>query len=154
MPDLFVLKQLADFYGVTLDAMISDPTAKPKVTKDQKKFRYVFAICSTMLVWLVAVCIFSFVDIIIPGIKHTWFSFIYAFPVTFIVLVVLTAVWKKKITTAIMVSLLVWSTLFAVYLSFSTFLPAPPKTLWEIFLIGIPLQILIIFWWIYRKNKN
>ncbi|MBE5733659.1 MAG: helix-turn-helix transcriptional regulator [Clostridiales bacterium] len=154
VPDLYVLKQLADFYGTSIDTLISDPMAKPKISKDKKRLRYVIAICATMLVWLVAVCVFSFVDIIIPTITHTWMTFIYALPITFIVLVVLTAVWKKKITTAVMVSALVWTVLLAVYLSLFHFLVAPPKTLWEIFLIGIPLQIIIVFWSIYKKNKN
>ena len=154
VPDLYVLKQLADFYGTSIDTLISDPMAKPKISKDKKRLRYVIAICATMLVWLVAVCVFSFVDIIIPTITHTWMTFIYALPITFIVLVVLTAVWKKKITTAVMVSALVWTVLLAVYLSLFHFLVAPPKTLWEIFLSGIPLQIIIVFWSIYKKNKN
>lgn len=154
VPDLYVLKQLADFYGITIDSMIGDPNLeRPKMTKDKKRFRYIIAVCSTMLVWLVAICAFSFVDIIIPTITHTWLSFIYALPVTFIVLLILMAVWKKKVTTAVMISFLVWTTLLAIYLSLDLFLPAPPPTLWEIFLIGIPLQVLIVFWCIYRKNK-
>jgi len=80
-------------------------------------------------------------------------AFVYAIPVTMIVLLVLTSVWRKKITAGIITSLLVWSTIVAVYLSLFYLLPTPPEQLWTLFLIGIPLQILIIFWSIYRKIK-
>ena len=154
VPDLYVLKQIADFYGVTIDILISEPTgAKPKPTYSKSKVRTIVAVCSTMLVWLVAICAFAFVNIIIPSITHTWLAFIYAMPITCIVLLVLTSVWKKKTTAAVIISLLVWTTILALYLSLFVILISPPPTLWLIFLIGIPLQILVIFWSIYRKMK-
>lgn len=154
VPDLNVLKQLADFYNVTIDTLISEPT-KVVTKKDnvRGKIRQIIAICSTMLVWLVAIVAFAFLNIIIPGITHTWIAFIYALPITCIVLLVLTSVWKKKITTAIIISCLVWSVILAVYLSLLFMLPSPPNQLWQVFLIGIPLQILTVFWSKYRTIK-
>ena len=154
VPDLYVLKQLADFYGVTIDALIDTPNAKaPKKDKLKGKIRQIIAICSTMLVWLVAICAFAFLNIIIPSITRTWMAFIYALPITCIVLLVLTSVWKKKITTAIIISCLVWSTILSVYLTLLFVLPNPSVNLWQVFLIGIPLQILTIFWSKYRTIK-
>ena len=154
VPDLAVLKQIADFYNVTIDTLISEPT-KIATKKDnvRAKIRQIIAICSTMLVWLVAMCTFAFLNIIIPGIKHTWLSFIYAIPITCIVLLVLTSVWKKKITSAIIISLLVWSTITSIFLSLLFMLQSPPAQLWQVFLIGIPLQILTFFWSKYRTIK-
>ena len=154
VPDLYVLKQIADFYGVTIDLLISEPsTAKPKPAYSKSKFRTIVAVCSTMLVWLVATVAFAFINIIIPSITKTWLAFIYAMPITCIVLLVLTSVWKKKITTAVIISLLVWTCILSIYLSLLFILPTPPRTLWLMFLIGIPLQVMIIFWSIYRKMK-
>ena len=154
VPDLYVLKQIADFYGVTIDLLISEPsTAKPKPAYSKSKFRTIVAVCSTMLVWLVATVAFAFINIIIPSITKTWLAFIYAMPITCIVLLVLTSVWKKKITTAVIISLLVWTCILSIFLSLLFILPTPPRTLWLMFLIGIPLQVMIIFWSIYRKMK-
>lgn len=154
VPDLYVLKQIADFYGVTIDLLISEPsTAKPKPAYSKSKFRTIVAVCSTMLVWLVATVAFAFINIIIPSITRTWLAFIYAMPITCIVLLVLTSVWKKKITTAVIISLLVWTCILSIFLSLLFILPTPPRTLWLMFLTGIPLQVMIIFWSIYRKMK-
>lgn len=155
VPDLYALKNIADLFNVTLDDLIKEPTTvspqQPKTKKISK--RAIIAICSTGLVWLVAMCAFAFINIIIPSITKTWLAFIYAIPITLIVLLVLTSVWKKKITTGVVISLLVWSTILALYLTLFYVLPTPPLTLWMLFLIGIPLQVLVIFWSIYRKIK-
>ena len=154
VPDLYILKQLADFYGVTIDVLLKEPSLlKHKSFKNKPLLRAVIAVCSTMMVWLVAVCAYAFINIIIPSITNTWLAFIYAIPITFIVLLVLTSVWKKKITTGIIISFLAWTTILSVYLSLKFLLLKPPHTLWLVFLIGIPLQVFIIFWSIYRKMK-
>ena len=156
VPDLYVLKQIADFYNVTIDSLIGEPCSAPvKKFLSKNKVRAIVATCSTLLVWLVAVCVFSFLDIIIPKLANkTWLAFIYALPVSFIVLLVFMATWKKRITSSVMTSLLVWTAILAVFLTLKIFLPNPPPTLWEIFLIGIPLQVLVIIWFIYRKHRN
>jgi len=154
VPDLVVLKQLADFFGVKIDTLISPPTTeKPKSIRDIGKKRAIIGLCSTGLVWLVAICFYAFINIVIPSIERTWMSFIVAIPITFIVLFVLTSVWGKSIVNTVLLSLLVWTTILTIYLLLLYLLPSPPKTLWYIFLVGIPLQSLIIFWFFYKRIK-
>ena len=66
VPDIAVLKQIADFYGVTIDVLISEP--KELVKNKQKKAtgtkRAIIALCSVGLVWLVAMCCFAFSTIL------------------------------------------------------------------------------------------
>lgn len=154
IPDLLVVKQLADIFGVTIDTLIKEQKKeKPKNLHNLGKKRTIIGLCSAGLVWLVATCCFAFIDVIIPGITHTWLFFIYAIPITLTVLLVLTSVWGKTLTNTIIISLLAWTTILSVYLSLVLFLPNPPSTLWELFLIGIPLQGLVIFWFFYRNVK-
>lgn len=155
-PDLYVLKQIADFYEVTIDTLISEPkeprslSAQPFVRTKQ----VIISLCTIGLVWLVAICCYAFIHIIFPSFVHPWLFFIYALPVSSIVLLVLNAVWKRRILTAISISILIWTMILAIYLSFLFCLSSPPSTLWEVFLIGIPLQLLVIFWSIYRKIRR
>ena len=154
-PDLYVLKQIADFYGVTIDTLIDEPRTPVKNSAPHKlgTKRLIVSLCCFGLTWLVAIICFALMDIIFPAFDHTWLFFIYAVPVTAIVLLVLTSVWKKKITTAVIISVLIWTLILSVYLTLYYFLANPPAELWEVFLIGIPLQVLLIFWSIYRKIK-
>lgn len=152
-PDLYVLKQIADFYGVTIDTLIDEPKEPVKTAVPQRlgTKRLLISLCCYGLIWLVAIVSFATINIIFPKFENTWLFFIYAIPVTAIVLLILTSVWKKKITTAVIISVLIWSMVLSVYLTLLYFLPSPPSKLWEIFLVGIPLQVLLVFWSIYRK---
>ena len=153
-PDIFVLKQLADLFGIKVDTLLQKPTnQKPRSLHDLGKKRVIISLCASALVWLVATCFYAFINILIPSIERTWMSFIVATPITFILLFVLTSVWGKSIFNTILLSLLVWTSILAIYLCLLYLLPSPPSTLWYIFLIGIPAQGLIIFWFLYRKVK-
>ncbi len=155
VPDLYALKNIADLFGITIDNLIKEPSKViPKTPKSKKSKRVTILVCSIALIWLVAICAFVFINLIIPSITKTWIAFVYAIPVTMIVTLVFTSVWKKKITTGVIISLLVWSVITALYITLFYLLSSPPNSLWMLFLIGIPLQIIIIFWSIYRKIKK
>ncbi len=154
VPDLYVLKKLADFYGVKIDTLISTPKKdKPQLSRNISKKRAIICLCCTGLIWLIAILCFTLLGIIVPTITNSWLAFIYAIPITSVILLVLTAVWHKKLTNTIIISILVWTIILSLYLTLFVLLPAAPDNLWMIFLIGIPAQALIIFWFMYRKVK-
>ena len=154
VPELTVLKQLADFYGVTIDSLIAEPkpVIKPSV-KNLGAKRIAIALWSTCIVWVVAVLFYACAGIIIPSIEHTWLAFIVAIPLTIILLLILTSVWGKHWLNLIFSSLLVWTAILAIYLVVLCVLPTPPSRLWEMFLIGIPIQALLVFLFMYKKAK-
>ena len=155
LPDLEVAKTLADLFGTSVDALIGEPKKeKPRLNYNLPKKRVILCMCCAVLVWLVAIFTYSFIGVIFPTLLHkAWLAIIYAISITFIVLLVLTCVWGKNLFNAIFSSLLSWTTILAVYLSLINFLKNPARTLWMIFLIGIPLQVLIILWFSYKKVK-
>ena len=154
VPEITVLKQLADFYGVSVDTLLDTPKeTNVKVIRNIDKRRIYTGLWSLCIVWLVATLCYSFIDIILPWFKHTWLSFIFALPISFLVIFILSFVWNKKLTNLIIASLFIWTIILSVYLSLLVALPAPPKKLWEIFLIGIPLEGLLTFLFLYRKTK-
>lgn len=156
VPDIVTLKSIADLFGITVDTLISEPKqAKPKSKYNLSKRRIIIAACSAGLVWLVAIVIYAFIGLVFEELLNvSWLSLIVAIPITFIVLLVLTSVWGKNIFNAIFSSLLVWTFLLAVYLCLFKLLYHPHNRLWLIFIIGIPLQALIILWFTYKKvNK-
>ena len=154
VPDLYVLKELADIYCVSIDTLISTPK-KEKITSQKtiSKKRIIISTASAVAVWLIAVVYYAYIGILFPSINHPWLSFIYATAGTFLILFILTSVWGKTISRAIILSLLLWTLLLSIYLSIIFLLPSPPNKLWMLFLIGIPAQVLIILWLVYKKVK-
>lgn len=155
VPDLVVLKQIADFFGVTIDLLISEPKkAKPTYLKNLGKRRVITSLLSACIVWLIATLSYTFLGILIPTIEETWLSFIIAVPVTIIVLLVLTSVWGKNLFNLIFASLFVWSFITAGFLVLLYALQNPPQRLWYVYLVGIPVQLILTFRFLYKKvNK-
>ena len=154
LPDIYTLKQIADFFGSSVDELISEPkTDRVKPNYNLGKKRTIICLASTTIVWLVAIAFFAFIHIIFPNISTTWLSFIYAIPVSAVVLLVFTSVWGKSLGNLIIISILIWSVILTVYLTLLHTLVSPPERLWEIFLIGIPAEGVTVFWYLYKKVK-
>ena len=151
IPDIIILKQIADLFGITVDDLIK----KPKQSKSNKFFqipsilknkRLLITILSVILVWLVATILFVMFSIFAKNVYPIWIVFILALPVSAIVLTVFSSLWGNNITTFITVTILIWTACLSIYLVFSS-----PK-IWLIFLIAIPLQILAALWFLVWKK--
>ena len=151
VPEIVVLKQLADFFGVTVDDLLKEPKTPKKPLINLNKKRVAIGLWSTCIVWLVAVISYVLIGIAFPSVENSWLVFIVAIPVNLIVLLILTKVWGKNFITFFIVTLLIWTIISALYLVLFYSLASLPQRLWYIFLIGIPLQGLLTFLFIHRS---
>lgn len=146
IPDVFILHQLAELYHITLnDFLNEEPKKEVPVLKTH---RLLISLLSTGLVWLVAVIAFVLLKIFLSNLQKAWLPFIYAIPISAIVLIVLSGVWHKRLICCIIISVLIWG------MALSIFLSIPLPSIWLIFIVAIPLQILTILWFLFRKSKH
>ena len=153
LPDVFVLKQLADLFGVTLDYLVSaeHKKAQPSSENDGVKKRKQIDVMSlsVALVWLVATLIFVILDIT-TGIKAAhYLCFVYAVPVSAIVWLVFNSIWFNRRTNYIIISILMWSVLMSFCVSFRMF----GISIKMLLLAGVPGQIIIFMWSMLGKRK-
>ena len=135
LPSIYVLMELASFYGVTLENLVS-PVAKPKPKRIKVNIRLVWCFLSVAISFFVAtVCyvVFRF----IPSIDRAWLSFIFAIPCSFLTLSIFFAVWKWPISLSIFLSLFVWTAFLSICLLLQSY------SVWLLYLIAIPLQVII-----------
>ena len=161
MPDIEVLKQLCDFYGVTLDYLVTeDPNAQSAMVKDSKKYvnKWVIVGLSIMAAWLLAIGVYVTLDIVLGTEVWApvgWICYVYAVPVSCIIALVFNGIWGKALWRTILVIILTWSAIASVYLSFGLFIPNFNGWLtWELFLIGIPLTIAAILWYLIVPRQK
>ena len=150
VPDVFVLKKIADLAGVTVDYIITPHTSDEEVKAEKKTGRRYSRrfITLTVLAGIWALAVLIFVVLWLCGIVY-WLTFVYAIPVSLITLLVLNSVWGDRSWNLYIVSGLVWGIICSVYLS------ALQYNWWQLFLLGIPAQIIIIFAFsIKRKPKE
>ncbi len=146
VPDVTVLKSIADLFGVSVDYLLTEdhfPAEIPvPVTKKKLRFNnHTWITCiSILIVWLVATFVFVMFDMITPHIIIHWLSFIYAIPVSMVVWLVFNTLWFNRRRNFLIISLLMWTLLISLYLSLLTF------NIWQIFVLGIPGQAIVVLW--------
>ncbi len=154
IPDVVVLKSIADLFSVPVDYLLSEAWALPKQKKPKKTNVERMHICITLMsVIIVWFCAFTAVMIfdIFPSIAPDYFiTLLYSVPLSLIVWLVFNSIWFNKRRNYIIVSLLMWSCIASFFVSFYIFLNISFRF---VFLLGILGQIIIYLWSrIYAKK--
>ena len=154
IPDVLVLKNIADLFGVTVDYLLEEehPAAESaeqqpdeSTLKRQQSLRtrgFVTGM-SVLLVWLVATVIFMIFDIIPGGAEAHWLIFVYAVPASMILWLVMNSIWFNHRRNYAIISLLMWSVLASVYVTIWQF---AAYNAWIVFMLGLPGQAIIVMW--------
>ncbi len=150
IPDVATLKEIADMFSVTVDYLLQaehtqEKAARREYTGKQKRNRLLITAISCVLVWLIATFIFVNIDLWTSNLHGHWLTFVYAVPVTAIVLLVFNSIWGKPRWNFAIISVLMWSLLAAFCLTMLS------MNLWLLFLVGVPGQIIILLWAGIRK---
>ena len=146
IPDVAVLKTIADLFGVTVDYLLTaeHKTTVPVLSRLESTLRShrVITGLSILLVALLATLIFVILDLL-PGERGgAWLSFIWAVPVGSIVWLVFNSIWFNRHLNYLIISILVWSTLTATHITALFF----GVNIWLIYVLGVPGQAIILLW--------
>lgn len=153
IPDLRVLIQLAQMYHITVDDIITEqPEKVVKPILNLGKKRLLITLLSVGLVWFIATGVFAVLYFISSVEKYAWLVYIVAPFVSSIVLMVFSGIWGNRLTNAIACSLILWTLVAVIHVFVAVFAPAVDKW-WLFYIVAVPFQILIIFWFILRKVK-
>lgn len=150
LPPIDTLKELSDFYGVTLDYLVTD---EPKesfdkifTAKENIPNKIIITALAVSIVWLIATILFVYSPFI--GFERPWLLFILAVPFSTVVLYVYNAMWGKRIFSFILSSAFTWSFIATLYLFFIQYTP------WTIFLIGAPVQVSLFLWYQLKRTRK
>lgn len=149
LPDLYVLKLIADLYDISVNDLISQKKPK-KYRSSRKKQHILIPLLSIALVWLVATIAYMIISMIPVSLKHAEFAFVYAIPVCMILLIVYTALWWSQVAQMISISGLIWTVTLCIYIS------VPISGVYLIWSVAAVIQLMEILWFIlrYRKRKS
>lgn len=146
VPDIAVLKQIADTFSVTVDYLLTSEhqefkTEKKEVTKRKKLNRFLISLISIVLVWLVAIFVYMHIYLFAKN-AYNWLAFMYAIPASAVVALVFNSIWGKPKINFLIISILLWSLITSIFLT----LTIVTKPIWLLFVLGVPGQIIIILW--------
>jgi transcriptional regulator with XRE-family HTH domain len=146
MPDVEVLTQIAEIFGVTLDYFVHENARQEKekylLPQKIRNNRIIITSMIISVVWLLATIIYVYT--FVNGSVYLWEIFLWAVPVSSLVLVVMNGIWGKRKYVFYILTLMIWSLLACSYVQFRDY------HVWLIFILGIPLQALIVLWAILK----
>ena len=149
LPDIIVLKNLADLFEVPLDYLVEEEhsekfvrISKEEVNDKIKRNYYIITATSIFIVGIIATLIFVILVMVFPNTYYSWLCYAYAVPAGVIVWLVFNSLWFNPRRNYMIVSCLVWSILTALYLTFLLL----GFNIWPMLFMGIPAQIVIWLW--------
>ena len=161
VPDISVLKSIADLFGVTVDYLITPghdvnaPAEEEDSEEEQERLRRKHRMhgmvtgMSILLVWLIAASVFVPLDIALPDAVGRWITLLFAVPASMLVWLVFNAIWFNRRRNYLIISLLMWTLIVAMHLSFILL----GHHIWQLYLFGIPGQLIIILWSVIGKKN-
>ena len=146
LPDVAVLKNIADIFLVTVDYLLEEthkkaaPPAAQTVTR--KRRRGVIAWLGVLIVWMIATIAFVAIQLAISEVGRSWLTFVWAIPVSMVVWLIMNSIWFNRRRNYLIVSLLMWTLLSATHITLLVW----GMNVWLVYLLGIPAQIIIFLW--------
>lgn len=154
MPDISVLVEIAQIFGVTLDSLVRAENIKRAVneckSEEIKYNRRAISYISESLVFLIAIFAFIITTLIIQKTTFQWLYLVYALPIDLIVKLVFNSVWFNPRRNYLIISALMWSILAAIHITFLHF----EINVALIYLIGVVGQAIIVLWSFVKKPKK
>jgi len=151
LPDVAVLKTIADLFGVTVDYLITshDEWEQAPVKTKELHFRP-NAVISIVAISILSVAALLFIIFWLLESIY-WQIFIYASPLILLTALILNSVWNKGKGNFYIVSAVVVSVIVSVYCGFLQAGQNP----WQLLLLTIPAELIVLLsFHVKRKNKE
>ena len=158
VPDVLILMQLAELFGITVNDLVCDPNELPENSDSRlekamtqvsekalkrKANKNVIQALSSTLVWFIALFAFVILSSFDNLEPYSCLLFFVAIPANAIVLLSLRSAWRDFRWNQMLISLIVWGSLLSIYM---IILALYRYNFWKLFLLGIPGQIAIFLW--------
>lgn len=138
LPDIITLSKLAEIYGVNVTAFFDE---KLNVVKEKMKFtqpgnKLTISLLSIASMWTLIVLLFVTLNTVYD--YNAWQLFILGIPLTFLLAIIFNSVWGNRKLTVLFNSIFLWTLLTYIHIQFIEY------GLWMVYLLGIPVQIIIV----------
>ena len=153
-PDIEVLIKITELFKVDINYLLTpisdeEKQKRKKIENKRNSYKIFVSLLSCMFIWFTA--IFLFVAFKIIEHRNDWIIFIWAIPASSVILIIFNAIWGKMKWFFPISSFMLWSTLASFYLHVLIY---TSYNIWQVYLLGIPLQMALILWYLLIKSRN
>lgn len=143
-PDIAVLVEIADLFGVTLDYLVRSENVEEAVSECKKKEvtfnRRAVSYIAEGGGWIVALFAFIITTLITNHMTFQWLYFVYALPVVLIIKLIFNSIWFNSRYNYLIISALLWAILATIHITFLYF----KINVSLIYLLGVAGQFVIV----------
>ena len=149
IPDAYVLTQLAELFGVSVDFLLSshDKWEKPKENEVEEVRYSVEHIIAIVVIGVLTAFLIAFVTLWLMGIVE-WRLFLFALSAAILAYLVMICVFKRLRQLQYVIALFVASVFTIVYF----FLPTANP--WQLFLVLVPAEVLVFLACNVKKRRH
>lgn len=153
IPDVYVLKQIAVFFNVTVDSLLTQYKNEKNLLGKSKKYkqrnRLIISLISAGGCWVIATLVFILLSWCTSSIARPWLIFVWCLDISTLVLFIFSCIWGKKLYNYILLSVLLWSVIASIFITIDF------QNKWLIFMLGIPIQVVILLsFFIFNKRDS
>ena len=141
IPDAFVLRQLGEIFGVTVDNLLSSHDEwKPILTEEPETEEVSYSTNKIIAIAIIGVWTLALTAFVALWLAHIilWQVFVVAIPLSLLVYLILICMFHRKQYLQYVIAALVLSLFIAAYL-----LSYPRYRPWQLFLIAIPAEVIV-----------
>ena len=151
-PDISILVDIADIFGVSLDYLVRSENIEETVRENRKSEetynRKVITYMSETIPVAIALFAFIITSLVTKTATFQWLYFIYTLPIVLIIKLVFNSIWFNPRHNYIIISALIWSILATIHITFLYF----HINVALIYLLGVVGQVVVILWSFIKKT--
>lgn len=151
-PDISILVDIADIFGVSLDYLVRSENIEETVRENRKSEktynRKVITYMSETIPVAIALFAFIITSLVTKTATFQWLYFVYTLPIVLIIKLVFNSIWFNPRHNYIIISALIWSILATIHITFLYF----HINVALIYLLGVVGQVVVILWSFIKKT--
>lgn len=145
LPDIDVLYQLCNIYGVTLDYLTHEGSYEEKrdylIPKSEYRNKIIITSLFSSIIWMAVIIVYVYLNLYQS--INIWTIYIWAIPLNCVLLLYFNWKWGRRLWYIILISVFVWSLIAAFFIQI-LYSSNYQYNYWMLFLIGVPIQIALI----------
>lgn len=147
-PSIETLEQISNIFSVSIESLFKENILEvvDKDTKTERIRKLSILLLFVSLVWFVVSVVYVYTKTTVG--LNLWILFIWAFPISALVLLPFNNAWGKKIWSFVILSVFTWTLLVSLYLQFLE------HNIWLIFITGVPVQVALVIWAFLKPKKS
>ena len=148
LPDVTTLERLAEIYGVSFTSLFEENLniQKEKNRNSQSTNKILISLLSIFSVWVMIIICYIVFKLTIK--ESIWELFVVGVPLSFLLATIFTSVWSKKRYAFLCGSFLLWTILATIFFTLLKY------NLWMVFILGAPVQVILILCMGFKSSKK